>query len=286
MINRRVALVIGATWPTGFGYGVADELAKLGWLVFGTSRGQRNDRPGVTMLIMDVTDALSVRACVQSLLARTGGRLDLAVYCAGVGAQNGFAVEFSAEQMLAMLDVNCVGLHRVIREVEPVMRKQKRGTIIAIGSITGTIGTIGRALYSAAKGALHRYLEAVAFELWLVGINLILVEPGKFATGFGDRKIKAAEHNHAYDSMRPQFGGADDYGGDPRQVVRQIIRIARARRPHFYYCVGHSARIFRLLKRLIPDAIFRWGMKIFMQRKVRVSQYRRRVAQRRVQAQP
>ena len=67
-IERRVALVTGAS--SGMGLVTAQALRGDGYRVFGTSRKPMSDTPdGITMLICDVTDDVSVQTVVDELMA-------------------------------------------------------------------------------------------------------------------------------------------------------------------------------------------------------------------------
>lgn len=78
--DRPVALVTGAS--SGIGRATALHLASEGFQVFGTSRQERADPEGVTMLALDVRSDESVASCVETLLSGTG-RIDLLVSNAG-----------------------------------------------------------------------------------------------------------------------------------------------------------------------------------------------------------
>src|SRR5258708_36602111 len=77
MTTSRVALVTGAS--SGFGQATAALLSALGFQVFGTSRAPaRNPAGTYDMLPLDVGSEISVQACIQTILERTG-RIDLLV---------------------------------------------------------------------------------------------------------------------------------------------------------------------------------------------------------------
>ncbi|MFQ6615104.1 MAG: SDR family NAD(P)-dependent oxidoreductase, partial [Fidelibacterota bacterium] len=98
------------------------------------------------------------------------------------------AVEEAKEQF----ETNFFGVHLVNRIVLPYLRDQGHGRIILIGSIGGRIGLPFQGMYSATKFALEGYAEALSMEVKEWGVEVLLVEPGDFATGFtGERKIVA-----------------------------------------------------------------------------------------------
>src|SRR5947209_10363271 len=96
MSHRKVVLVTGAS--SGFGKAIAGLLAKRDLEVFGTSRhpSPNGSVPGVSMGPLDVRMDESVRACVDTILDRTG-RLDILVNNAGY-VQGGAIEDVTLEQ--------------------------------------------------------------------------------------------------------------------------------------------------------------------------------------------
>lgn len=72
------------------------------------------------------------------------------------------------------------GVIRVTKEILPIMRKQRHGTIVNIISV---------ATYVSSKFALEGLSESIAYEVEQFGINVILIEPGVIKTNF-DSNLK------------------------------------------------------------------------------------------------
>lgn len=64
-----------------------------------------------------------------------------------------------------------------MRQVLPIMRKQKSGRIINISSIGGLLGYPFSAAYCSTKFALEGLSESLSYEVEPFGIRLILIEP-------------------------------------------------------------------------------------------------------------
>ena len=103
------------------------------------------------------------------------------------------------EKVEELFDTNFFAPAELMKMVLPVMRKQRRGTIVNVTSIGAVRGALGNGYYSAAKGALELLTEALAKEIDHLGIRTMLVEPGAFRTNFygegllGRDAAKAAE---------------------------------------------------------------------------------------------
>ena len=122
--SGRTAIVTGAS--SGIGRASAEALARAGFTVFGTSRRPTNSGPTqVSMLTCNLTDDVSVKALVSTVLAKTG-RIDILVNNAGVGMLGG-AEESSLAQVQALFDVNLFGVMRMTNAVLPSMRGRGEG---------------------------------------------------------------------------------------------------------------------------------------------------------------
>ncbi|RRA49270.1 SDR family oxidoreductase [Acidipila sp. EB88] len=185
----KTILITGASG--GFGADSAKTLAKAGHRVFASMRDLNATAAatlvaefqsvGIETLELDVTRETSIDAAVNALLAETGGELDVLINNAGVFFA-GISETFSPDQLKNMFEVNVFGVQRVIRAALPHMRKRHSGLIINIGSILGrlTIPFVG--LYGASKHALEALTDSYRYELSQLGIDVVLVQPGPFAT--------------------------------------------------------------------------------------------------------
>ena len=176
---QRVALVTGAS--AGIGASCAAFLAAKGYRVYGGARSAVMAE-GVEPLILDVTDDVSVARAIETILARES-RLDVLVNNAGFGIA-GAIEDTSIEEAREQFEVNFFGVLRMCRAVLPVMRRQKSGYIVNIGSIGGLIAIPFQGFYSATKFALEGFSESLRMEVRPFGIQVVLIEPGDHRTAF------------------------------------------------------------------------------------------------------
>ncbi|GAB4482774.1 MAG: SDR family oxidoreductase [Anaerolineae bacterium] len=257
--SSAVILITGAT--SGFGKACADHLHALGYRVYGTGRSPAEHPASPFELIaMDVTDDSSVRRAIEYVLAREG-RIDVVVNNAGFGL-GGSIEDTSPEEAQAQLDTNVIGVLRVCRAVLPIMRRQGRGRIINISSIGGLMGLPFQGMYCASKYALEGMSEALAIEVRGFGIDVVLVEPGDFRTGFtAARRHTADSQAHAtYQEMYRRALAVIEHdelhGPGPDALARLVARIIRARRPRLRYLIGVFYEYVGLLLRCVLPA--RW----------------------------
>ncbi len=261
-MNSKVALVTGAS--SGIGEATAQQLAKAGYKVYGTSRrGGQADRRPFEMLPLDVTSDESVESAVRAVV-RLEGRIDLLVNNAGFGVAPAGAEESSIEQARAIFDTNFFGMIRMIRAVVPHMRRQRAGRIINIGSVLGFLPMPYMALYSATKHAVAGYSEALDHELRTQGIRVSVVEPAYINTPFDANLMKPDAPLDVYRDIR---AGVEkrvkevlvDADG-PEVVAGIVLKAAQATRPRIHYAPGLASRM-RLLRRFAPAGVLDAGVR-------------------------
>ncbi len=183
-----VAAVTGGA--SGIGLATARELSARGALV--ACLDLRPDLVPAPLLGVrcDVTDDGSVRAAVEAVVAAQG-RLDVLVSNAGIGAAGGVEDNDDAE-WARVLDLNVVGMARVVRAALPHLRRSPTPAVVLTSSIAGWSGLPQRALYSASKGAVIALGLAVATDLLADGVRVNVVAPGTADTPWVGRLLAAA----------------------------------------------------------------------------------------------
>jgi NAD(P)-dependent dehydrogenase (short-subunit alcohol dehydrogenase family) len=261
-------LVTGAS--SGIGACCAEFLYERGYRVYGASRSA-SAPPGVIPVALDVTDDASVSRAIDVILAAEG-RLDVLVNNAGFGIA-GAVEDTSVEEALAQFEVNFFGALRVCRAVLPVLRRQRAGYIVNIGSIGGLIAIPYQGLYSASKFALEGLSESLRLEVRPFGIHVVLIEPGDHLTSF-TRNRRATEASGPASVYHGPFERAiarmasDEQGGPaPDGVARVVCKVINHRRPRLRYTVGPGAqRVAVWLKRMMPYAVIEQMMRSYYAR--------------------
>lgn len=257
----KTVLITGAS--SGFGKATAELLAEKGYRVFGTSRQGGIGADGIEMLPLDVRDSASVQACVEAVLAKTG-RIDILINNAGYEL-SGALEETAVEEAKAQFETNFFGVLRMTNAVLPVMREQREGRIINIGSLAGLVAVPFHGMYSASKYALEGYSEALRQEVKPFNIHVSLIEPGFSSTNLARAAMQSKQLIKEYAPMRerifPVFKESISSGQPPEAVARIILSAIKKESPRLRYRVGSDSVWLPRLKMAAGEAQFEAGVR-------------------------
>src|SRR3990172_5895814 len=190
-LDNQVALVTGAA--QGLGFGMAEELARLGASVVIADVQEQKARAAAEKLradgliadavVLDITRSADVDRVFESV-ARDKGRLDIVVNNAGVGQSVTPVVELADDEWDRVLRVTLTGTFYCSRAAGRIMEKQERGSIVNISSINGLGPAALVAAYNAAKAAVISLTKTLALELAAYGVRVNAVCPGPVYTEF------------------------------------------------------------------------------------------------------
>lgn len=283
----NVVLVTGAS--SGIGKSVAEYLAQKGYKVYGTSRkassynspfpsnsasavtdnsvadyntgtAERSESNGfLKMLQLDVCDEESVKAAIEIIL-KVEGELGVVINNAGIGIA-GSVEDTSPQEALLQFDANFFGMHRVVRQVLPSMRKRGRGLIVNMSSVGAVFPVPYQSMYIASKAAMEAMSGSLRNELRPFGIKVALVEPGDTKTGFTASRlfVKAGGDSSAYaEQSRKSIAvmERDEANGpEPIVVAKTIGKLIERRNPPVCVAVGIQYKLMVLLKRFLPKRL-------------------------------
>jgi NAD(P)-dependent dehydrogenase (short-subunit alcohol dehydrogenase family) len=198
----KTILITGAS--TGFGRDTAETLARAGHAVFASMRdlqaknrnhAQKLRKQGIEVVELDVSSDASVDRAVKEVLTRAS-RIDVLINNAGI-ASAGITEAFTPDQAKLVFNTNVVGLLRTIRAVLPVMRGQRDGLIVNIGSILGRVTFPFFAIYGASKFAVEALTDSLRYEVSQLGIDVALVQPSAYPTSMYANVQQPADANRA-----------------------------------------------------------------------------------------
>ena len=251
MNTSKVWYVTGAS--QGLGLILVKNLLENGYKVAATSRDAHALSQAVGLidterflpLAVDLNNPDCIDNSLQQTLA-TFGRIDVVVNNAGYGMAG--TVEDLTEQAIQnIFNVNVMATIQVVKSVLPILRSQRSGYIINIGSVAGFVGAPGWSVYSATKAAVAAFSEVVALDVKEFGIKVTVAEPSGFRTGFltknslevtatqidGYEAVKKTQER--YLSMNGQ------QAGDPERAAEIFMELAEHADPPIHLFLGKDA---------------------------------------------
>jgi 3-oxoacyl-[acyl-carrier protein] reductase len=125
---------------------------------------------------MDVTSTDSVNSAFEKIESEIGIP-EIIVANAGI-TKDGLVLRMSEEDFEDVINANLTGAFRVTKRSVKGLLKLKRGRIIFIGSVVGSVGAAGQVNYSASKSGLLGMARSYARELGSRGITANVIAPG------------------------------------------------------------------------------------------------------------
>ena len=222
--DQSIAVVTGSS--SGIGLSTSILLARNGFYTYATMRNIKKrhaiekianqEKLPLEVLSLNVDEDRSVKSSIQKIFDKSN-RIDILVNNAGYGLF-GALEDVSTEAIKKQFETNLFGPIRVIKEVLPIMRKQRDGIIINVSSIAGMLGIPGSSAYVSTKFALEGLSESISYEIEPYGIKLILIEPGVINTNFvPNLKLPNQGNNRAQKSMLKVRESSDNYSDNIRK---------------------------------------------------------------------
>jgi len=179
----KTVMITGA--GSGFGRDAAIELARRGHNVIAAVLNDRQAaelakvEPKLTVVEIDITDPEDIAKV---------DRFDLDVFIANAAiGQTGPMSLIPMDRLRAVFEVNVFGTVAITQRVAQAMRRKHAGRIIVVSSIGGVRAGVGSGPYTMTKHAIQAFGTALRAELKAFGVDVCLVNPGPYATGFNDR---------------------------------------------------------------------------------------------------
>jgi hypothetical protein len=265
------AMITGAS--TGIGRATVKVLAQRGWRVFAGVRRPADAESlrsefgdAVAPLLVDVTDAATVRAAADEVRGQLGGQtLRGLVNNAGISIGGPLAHE-PIEQIGQVFEVNLFGAVRVAQAFIPLLGADRAltgapGRIVNITSVGGRLAMPFLGDYTMAKHALEAFTDSLRRELMIYGIDVIAVGPGAVATPIWDKAERADASVYAgtdYAAPLSRMKGFIDEGRKglpPERIGETIFEALTAPRPKARYAVLRNKLVNWTIPVLLPKRV-------------------------------
>lgn len=221
-LKDKVIIVTGST--SGIGIGIAKLCAKEAAQVVVTGRNVERGQKVVDEIAaeggsawfhaFDLTDRESMHALIVDV-AEKFGRIDVLINnAAGMGMKDGRVDEISFEEFNAVVATDLGGTFNMIKEALPfLMKNEKGGNIINIGSMASVGGDLGTIAYACAKAGVDKLTEYVACMYGPSGIRCNCVRPGLIVTPQNEGRIPdILKDIFLSNILGKRYGNPDDIG--------------------------------------------------------------------------
>lgn len=180
----------------------------------------------------------------QALLeqVRRNGGANLLINAAGV---NQFAMLDQLEESCLddMVELNIAATLHLTRLLLPTLREQRQALVVNVGSIYGSIGYPGYAVYCASKFALRGFSEALRRELADTSVDVLYVAP---------RTTRTSMNSAAAMALNEALKASTD---DPRDVARAVLAAIEGERSELY--LGWPEKLFVRINGMLPGIVDR-----------------------------
>ncbi|WP_318392118.1 SDR family oxidoreductase [Enterobacter sp.] len=179
-LTNNTIFITGGT--SGIGRAMAEKFHQLGNQVIISGRRKAlldsvtAANPGMDSVVLDVTDAASITAAAQSVLARYPA-LNVVINNAGIMPFDNAGGVQDDEMAVTLLNTNLLGPVRVSSAFLEHLKTQPDAVLINNSSILAYIPLATNALYSATKAAIHSYTLSQRFLLRDTGVKVIEISP-------------------------------------------------------------------------------------------------------------
>lgn len=205
-MNLKDKNIILTGGSLGIGKETAKSLMKKGANVLITGRSIERlknsfNTDKIKVIEFDIGDIDNIKKNTKKCLEILDNKVDVLINNAGIGVRSSIE-ELNIDDFLSVFNVNVFGLALFTKEITPIMKKQKSGTIINIGSTASLKGYKNGSIYASSKFAVRCLTQCWQSELRPYNIRVTQVNPSEVTTAFGSQE--RVERNEIYNKLTPK----------------------------------------------------------------------------------
>tara|TARA_B100000902_G_scaffold22218_1_gene26795 strand:+ start:42161 stop:42868 length:708 start_codon:yes stop_codon:yes gene_type:complete len=200
-MNLQGKNVIITGGSLGIGKATAKTLIEKGANVLVTGRSRERlvsafSNGKVHIIEFDIGDIENISVHAKRCIEILNNKVDVLINNAGIGVRK-TVEELDIENFLDVYNVNVFGLALFTRDIVPIMKQRKYGTIVNIGSTASLRGYKNGSIYSSSKFAVRCLTQCWQSELRPYNIRVCQVNPSEVTTAFGNsERIEREEVNN------------------------------------------------------------------------------------------
>ena len=228
---HKTVLITGA--GSGFGKLTALALAERGHKVIATT--ETNEQADVLRTEAPQLEVHRLNITTDDVYKVLDWDIDVLINNAGAG-ETGPIADVPLERVRHLFEVNVLGTLHVTQVVLRGMVANKRGRVIIMSSIAGVLAAPAFGPYSMTKFALEAMGKAMRAEVAPLGIDVTLINPGPYLTGFNDRMAASMWEWFGDESLNGSeaelFRVIGDFvttgQRDPAEVANRLVELVEA----------------------------------------------------------
>ncbi|MBJ25539.1 MAG: 3-oxoacyl-[acyl-carrier-protein] reductase [Flavobacteriaceae bacterium] len=193
LLNNKIALITGAS--RGIGRGIALAFAESGCNVAFTYRSSSEEAKELEKELTklgvksksyksDASNLIDSNKLIEDVV-RDFESIDVLVNNAGITKDN-LLMRMSEDDFDNVINTNLKSVFNMSSSVQRLFLKQRKGSIINIGSIVGLKGNPGQSNYAASKAGIIGFSKSLALELGSRNIRVNVIAPGFIETEMTD----------------------------------------------------------------------------------------------------
>jgi short-subunit dehydrogenase len=227
----KTVMITGA--GSGFGKLASLALAERGHRVIATTETDAQadalaaEAPQLTVERVDIAS--------DDVAKVSAWEIDVLINNAGAG-QTGPMADVPLDRVRRLFEVNVFGTLAVTQHVLKQMVSRGSGRVIIVSSIAGVLSAPTFGPYAMTKHALEAMGKAMRGELAPLGIDVTLLNPGPYQTGFNDRMAESmwewfgdSSINASARDLFRSIGEMVTTGQmDPAEVAQRMVELTEA----------------------------------------------------------
>lgn len=247
----KVVIITGSS--AGIGYDLSKFLINKGHIVYGLSRSETKIE-NINYIKCDVTDEERVNEVIN-LIYEKEGKIDILINNAGMGI-SGSIEATNIKDVKYIYNVNVFAPFILTKAILPIMRKQKYGKIVNVGSVASEFPIPFQSFYSSTKASLKTFSEALRIEVKPYNIGVTTILPGDIKTKFTSNRNKNKDELDTYRNRVEKsievMEKDEQNGYDVSYASKVIYKVINKKNMPVSKVIGPKYKVLVFLKRLLP----------------------------------
>ena len=219
--KNKVAVITGAS--TGIGKATKELLLSKGAIVYNLDRN-KPDQDDHYFIFCDVSKKENINAAIDQVFEKEK-RIDMLFANAGVHL---FATleETTYEQLESIVAINILGVFYLLKKTIPIMKQQRKGSIVLMGSDQTFIGKASSSVYGMTKAAIGQLAKSTAIDYAPHNIRVNCICPGTINTPLLHRAVEqfVAKTGTVAEEVYRSLDGVQPMGriGKPEEIAESV----------------------------------------------------------------